>query len=77
MDNAGMKKIAEALWNEPVLAAGVLNTVLVVLSTEGIISGWIAAAVVAVSGLIVRRFTIPENKLTRALDRGDSYGGTD
>jgi hypothetical protein len=72
-----MRKIAEALWNEPVLAAGILNTVLVVLSTEGVISGWIAVATVAASGVIVRRFTIPEKKLTRAIDEGESFGGSD
>lgn len=72
-----MKRIVASLWNEPVLAGSVLNTALVVLSAEGVISGWIPAVVVAVSGVIVRRFTIPERKLTRALDRADSYGGTD
>jgi len=63
-----MKRIAAALWNEPVLAGAVLNTALVVLAAEGVISGWIPAVLVAVSGVIVRRFTVPEKKLTRALD---------
>lgn len=72
-----MKRIVASLWNEPVLAGSVLNTALVVLSAEGVISGWIPAVAVAISGVIVRRFTIPERKLTRALDRADSYGGTD
>lgn len=63
-----MKRIAEALWTEPVLAASVINTALVVLSAEGIISGWIPAVAVAVSGVIVRRFTVPERKLTSVLE---------
>lgn len=72
-----MKRIAQALWTEPVLAATVLNSILAALAAEGILSGWIAVVSVAVSGPIVRRFTVPEKALTRALDRGDSYGGTD
>ena len=72
-----MKRIIEALWNEPVLAATVLNSILAALAAEGILSGWIAVVAVAVSGPIVRYFVVPEKKLTRALDRGDSYGGSD
>lgn len=54
-----MKRIATALWNEPVLAASVANTALVVLAAENVISGWIPAVAVAVSGVIVRHFVSP------------------
>jgi hypothetical protein len=70
-----MKRIISALGNEPVLAGSVLNTALVVLAAEQVISGWIPAVAIAISGVIVRRFTIPERKLTKALE-GDSYGGS-
>lgn len=71
-----MKRIISALWNEPVLAATVLNSIIAALATEGIVSGWIAVLCVAVSGPIVRYFVIPERKLNRVLERGDSYGGS-
>jgi hypothetical protein len=72
-----MKRIADALWNEPVLAATVINAVVVLLSTEvGVLPAWAGLLSVAISGPIVRRFTIPEKKLTRALDRVDHYEGS-
>lgn len=71
-----MKRIASALWNEPVLAGAVLNVVVATLAAEGVVSGWVPAVLIAISGIIVRRFTIPEKKLVRELDKVDHYEGS-
>jgi hypothetical protein len=71
-----MKRIAAALWDEPVLAGTVLNTALVVLAAENVLSGWVPAVAIAVSGVVIRHFTIPERKLTRALETPDRYEGS-
>jgi hypothetical protein len=63
-----MKKIAQALWNEPVLAATVLNSVVAAVAAEGILSGWVAVVVIAISGPVVRYYTVPERKVSREPD---------
>ena len=63
-----MKRIAEVLWNEPVIAAAVVNAALAVLAGEGIVSEWIVALSIAVSAPIVRRFTVPEKRVVRPLN---------
>ena len=72
-----MKRIIQALWNEPVLAAMILNGVVAALAAEGILGGWVSVVALAATAPILRHFTVPERKLTRALERDDSYGGTD
>ena len=54
-----MKRIAYSLWNEPVLAAMVLNGVVAALASEKIISGWIAVLALAITAPILRHFVTP------------------
>ena len=71
-----MKRIIQALWNEPVLAAMILNGVVAALAAEGIIGGWVSVVALAATAPILRHFTIPERKLTRALNTPDRYEGS-
>ena len=71
-----MKRIIDALWNEPVVVALIVNGVIAALAAEGIVAGWISVVVLAATAPVLRHFTIPERKLTRALDRIDHYEGS-
>jgi hypothetical protein len=71
-----MKRIAAALWNEPVVVALIVNGVIAALAAEGLIAGWISVVVLAATAPILRHFTIPEKKLSRALDQIDRYEGS-
>lgn len=54
-----MKRIAAALWHEPVLAAMVVNGVVAALASEGIITGWVSVAAIAATAPILRYFVTP------------------
>lgn len=54
-----MKRIAIALWNEPVLAAMVANAVVAALASEGILSGWISVVALAATAPILRHYVTP------------------
>ena len=71
-----MKRIAAALWNEPVVVALIVNGVIAALAAEGMIAGWISVVALAGTAPILRHFTIPERKLTRALNTPDRYEGS-
>lgn len=60
-----MKRIAQVLWNEPVIAAAVVNAALAVLASEGIVTPWVVALSIGVTAPIVRRFTTPERSVYR------------
>ena len=63
-----MKKIVQVLWNEPVVVALIINGVVAALAAEGVISPWISVVVLAATAPILRHFTVPERRLTRALE---------
>jgi hypothetical protein len=54
-----MKRIAAALWNEPVLVALIVNGVVAALAAEGIVAGWISVVVIAATAPVLRHFTSP------------------
>lgn len=60
-----MKRIASALWHEPVLAAMVANGVLAALASEGILSGWISVVALAATAPILRYFVTPTKGRSR------------
>ena len=60
-----MKRIGTALWDEPVLAAMVLNGVVAALASEGILSGWISVVAIAATAPILRFFVSPTKERSR------------
>jgi hypothetical protein len=52
-----MKKIAKALYNEPVVFLGVLTGVLAAAGASGLIPGWVPVVEVAAATPLTRRFT--------------------
>ena len=55
-----MKKIIQALYNEPVLAAGVLLGAATALAAAEVISPWIPVVAVGILTPIQRFFTTPD-----------------
>lgn len=54
-----MKRIATALWNEPVLFVGVVTGTLAALAAEGLVSGWIPVVAIAATAPVLRHFVSP------------------
>lgn len=55
-----MKAIVRALYNDPVIAAGVLQTGAVGLAASEAVPWWVALVVVPVTAFIARNFTRPD-----------------
>lgn len=57
-----MSRLAAGIWNEPVLAAMILNGVVAALASEGILSGWVSVVALAATTPLLRYYVTPTRK---------------